>query len=191
MGRSDAPSTSTKKIYSTAHQQAQQTESGKRRRDTAPNVLAKSTVKKEQVQSNEPDAEGIGIAICQLVPMPELVKGHPRCLIVYSQPARKKKAPRLAGIRNVAYLFGLSSKSHIEPFRRGYTPTHEQDLLTKRIIHMFKVQGLGDKFQCPKFTYACTQGAIAIGFAIGRPARTQNTLLANFLPFTEKGHRSF
>ena len=40
------------------------------------------------------------------------------------------------------------------------------------------------------YLYLYTKGAIAIGLAVGRPARTQNTLLANFLLFTENytGH---
>ena len=37
-----------KKLYSPTQEQAQQTESGKRRRDMAPNVLAKSPVKKNR-----------------------------------------------------------------------------------------------------------------------------------------------
>ena len=172
-------------LYTDAHQQAEHVGMEKHRRALPPNVPAKSFSKTDDTQVKEQDTDGNCCAVSRFVPTLNLDKQKTQCLIVSSLPTTKH-APRLSGIRKVAQVLGLSEDTHTEPFRKGYDPPHEQYLLTYRISQMLSDNGWENKFDCSKFTYDSTHDTIAIGLAVGRPARTQNTLLAKFLLLTKR-----
>ena len=181
-------STQSNNLYADAHQQAQHAGIEKHRRALPPNVPAKSFSKIDDTQTHQQNTDGNCVAVGRFDPLLNLAQQKTQCLIVASLPSQNH-APRVSGIRRVAQVLGLSEKTYIEPYRKGYNPSREQYLLTYRISQMLSENGWENKFDCSKFTYDCTHDTIAIGLAVGRPARSQNAMLAKFLLLTKRDPR--